>query len=168
MKINSLCYRYSVLYSCILLILLWIFIFFHYFSFFVSIFFSFFLEDELFTRYPLLVLFTTAMEQSSCEIAHYGKSSISIFEEVFANIGKISILGGRHQVVIPRSFSIFLIFPNFLRSCLKGALSGLRQFLATESPLKMILFIAPQKLFLFPRYLSFCLHFFGYPTKRLG
>ena len=38
----------------------------------------------------------------------------------------------------------------------KGALSGLRQFLATESPLKMI---SPQKLFSFSRYLSFCLDF---------
>ena len=35
---------------------------------------------------------------------------------------------------------------------IKGALSGLRQFLTTESPLKL-LFISPQKLFLFSRYL---------------
>ena len=41
----------------------------------------------------------------------------------------------------------------------KGALSCLRQLLATESPLKMIkmLFISPRKLFSFSRYLSFCL-----------
>ena len=41
---------------------------------------------------------------------------------------------------------------------LKSPLSGLREFLATESPLKMMknafLF---QKFFLFSRYLSFCL-----------
>ena len=43
----------------------------------------------------------------------------------------------------------------------KGALSGLRQFLATESPLKMMknAFISPWKLFPFSRYLSFCLDF---------
>ena len=42
-----------------------------------------------------------------------------------------------------------------------GALSGLRQFLATESPLKMMknAFFSPQKLFSFPRYLRFCLDF---------
>ena len=47
------------------------------------------------------------------------------------------------------------------RLCPKGALPGLRQFLATECPLKMInmLFISPQKLFSFSRYLSFCLDF---------
>ena len=45
---------------------------------------------------------------------------------------------------------------------LKGTLSDLRQFLATESPLKVMkmLFISPQKLFLFSRYLSFYLDFF--------
>ena len=43
----------------------------------------------------------------------------------------------------------------------EGALSGLRQFLATESPLELIkmLFILAQKLFLFPKYLSFYLDF---------
>ena len=40
----------------------------------------------------------------------------------------------------------------------KGTLSGLRKFLATESPLK-VLFISPQKLFSFSRYLSCCLDF---------
>ena len=41
---------------------------------------------------------------------------------------------------------------------LTGALSGLRQFLATESPLKMIkmLFILPWTLFSFFRYFHFC------------
>ena len=43
----------------------------------------------------------------------------------------------------------------------KGAFSGLRQSLATESPLYIMiyLFISPQKLFSFSRYLSFCLDF---------
>ena len=43
---------------------------------------------------------------------------------------------------------------------IKGALSGLRQFLASESPLKMMknAFIWTQKLFSFSRYLSFCLN----------
>ena len=31
----------------------------------------------------------------SCEIVHYGWSKISIFEETFASIDKILILGGR-------------------------------------------------------------------------
>ena len=43
----------------------------------------------------------------------------------------------------------------------EGALSDLRQFLATESPLELIkmLFVSAQKLFLFPKYLSFYLDF---------
>ena len=51
-----------------------------------------------------------------------------------------------------------LFYENFI---FKGALSGLRQFLAAESPLKMmkIFFISRQKLFSFSRYLSFCLDF---------
>ena len=41
---------------------------------------------------------------------------------------------------------------------IKSALSGLRQFLPTESPLKMIKndVCLPQKLFPFLRYLNFC------------
>ena len=31
----------------------------------------------------------------SCEIVHYGRSKISIFEETFANIDKTLILWGR-------------------------------------------------------------------------
>ena len=31
----------------------------------------------------------------SCETAHYGKSSISIFQQLFASIDKIFVLGGR-------------------------------------------------------------------------
>ena len=44
----------------------------------------------------------------------------------------------------------------------KGTLSVLRQFLATESPLKMMrnAFYSPQKLFSFERYLSFCFDLF--------
>ena len=44
----------------------------------------------------------------------------------------------------------------------KGALSGVRQFLATGSPLKLVkmLFISPQKLFLFSRCSNFCFDFF--------
>ena len=48
-----------------------------------------------------------------------------------------------------------------LKYLLKGGLSGLRQFLATESPLKImkLLFTSPQKLISFSRYLGFCLDF---------
>ena len=44
---------------------------------------------------------------------------------------------------------------------IKGAFSGLRQFLATEAPLKWwkMLFISSEKLLLFSKYLSFCLGF---------
>ena len=44
---------------------------------------------------------------------------------------------------------------------LKGALSGLRQFSATEIPLKMMknVFILPKKFFSFSRYLSIGLEF---------
>ena len=43
--------------------------------------------------------------------------------------------------------------------CNKVAVSGLKQYLAAESPLKMTknAFISRQKPFLFSRYLSFCL-----------
>ena len=60
---------------------------------------------------------------------------------------------------------VVAMFVHSLWSCdqnlIKGALSGLRQFLAIESPLKMMknTFISPQKLFSFSRYLSFCLDF---------
>ena len=47
-------------------------------------------------------------------------------------------------------------FPSHI--LFKGILSGLRQFLAAESPLKM-LFISHQKVFSFSRYFSFCLDF---------
>ena len=52
---------------------------------------------------------------------------------------------------------------NFLTSnVFKGVLSGLWQFLATGSPLKLVkmLFISPQKLFLFSRCSNFCFDFF--------
>ena len=42
---------------------------------------------------------------------------------------------------------------------LKSPLSGLRQFLATESPFKMMRNASPQKFFSFSRYLSFFLTF---------
>ena len=35
------------------------------------------------------------LTQFSCEIAHYGKSLISIFQEFFASTNKMSILWGR-------------------------------------------------------------------------
>ena len=53
-----------------------------------------------------------------------------------------------------RYWSIVIEF--CIATSFKSALSGLRQFLTTGSPLKM-LFILPQKFFLFSRYLSFCL-----------
>ena len=44
---------------------------------------------------------------------------------------------------------------------LKGSISGLRTFLATESPSKIwkMFFISPQKLFLLVRYINFCFDF---------
>ena len=54
----------------------------------------------------------------SCEIAHYRKSSISVFREIFVSTDKILISGGgtEHQAIILWRFEIFLIFSNFLRS----------------------------------------------------
>ena len=51
---------------------------------------------------------------------------------------------------------------NHLKAGIKDALSGLRQFLAAESALKVMknAFYLRQKLFSFSRYLSFCLDFF--------
>ena len=51
---------------------------------------------------------------------------------------------------------------QFTKQEFKDPLSSLPQFLTTESPLKgwKMLFISPQKLFSFSRYLSFCLDFF--------
>ena len=51
----------------------------------------------------------------------------------------------------------------------KGALSGLRQFSATESPLKMMknAFYFSSKFFSFSRYLTFYLDFFGPVAKQL-
>ena len=53
------------------------------------------------------------------------------------------------------------INPSDIKKILTGALSGLRRFSASESPLKMMknAFISPQKLFSFSRYLSLCLDF---------
>ena len=52
---------------------------------------------------------------------------------------------------------------------IKDTLSGLRQFLETESPLKWwkMLFTSPQKLFSFSTYLTFYLDFFDRVAKRL-
>ena len=64
-----------------------------------------------------------------------------------------------------RLFLSKLSFTNkrkqFYLGFLKGALSGLREFLTIESPLKLMenAFISPQKLFPFSRYLDFCLDF---------
>ena len=67
-------------------------------------------------------------------------------------------LGSRDQIYesIDRIIDSFRFHPS-----IKDAFSGLRQFLATESPSKMMHFlkISPQKLFPFSRYLSFCLDF---------
>ena len=51
---------------------------------------------------------------------------------------------------------------NHLKAGITDALSGLRQFLAAESALKVMknAFYLRQKLFSFSRYLSFCLDFF--------
>ena len=50
-------------------------------------------------------------------------------------------------------------FTYILSTCFKGAISGLRQFLATESLLKMMKNVFYFKLFSFSRYLSFVLTF---------
>ena len=66
------------------------------------------------------------------------------------------------DISIEKSFLIDLLTTNVVITVnFKGALSGLRQFLVIESPLRMMknAFDSPQKLFSFSRYLSFCLDF---------
>ena len=52
---------------------------------------------------------------------------------------------------------------------LKGTLSGLRQYLAAESPLKMMknALYSRQKVFSFSRYLSFCFEFFNGLIRKI-
>ena len=54
----------------------------------------------------------------SCKITHYGKSSICILQEFFPTIDNIFILGMTWALgyIIQRSFEIFLIFSNLLKS----------------------------------------------------
>ena len=62
-------------------------------------------------------------------------------------------------LVCSRQFSLQVEIPRERERFFKGALSALRQFLATETHLKMMKNILPQKLFLFSRYLNFYLEF---------
>ena len=64
---------------------------------------------QRFTKYLRLTLV-------SCEAAHYGKSVISVFQELFASIDKIFILAGRLEFSRLWGLDTFLMFPNFLRS----------------------------------------------------
>ena len=55
--------------------------------------------------------------QFPCEIRHYGKSSVSIFQNFFASIEKdYFVRKTEHEAIIPGIVKIFLIFPNFLIS----------------------------------------------------
>ena len=78
----------------------------------------------------------------------FSSNSKQLFLRINSATEIISLLG---TLQMPISLSLFL----------KGALSGLRQFLGTQSPLKRwkVLFISPRKLFPFSRYLNFCLDF---------
>ena len=55
--------------------------------------------------------------QFSCEIAHYRKNSISVFQEIFASADKVLFFERRteHEAIILWSFKIFLIFRNYIR-----------------------------------------------------
>ena len=55
--------------------------------------------------------------QFSCEIAHYRKNSISVFQEIFASADKVLFFERRteHEAIIQWSFKIFLIFRNYIR-----------------------------------------------------
>ena len=75
--------------------------------------------------------------------------------------------GKKHiSIVIELSIRKSFVFNFWKKQCVickyfKSPLSGLRQFLATESPVKTMknAFFLRQKLFSFSRYLSFCLDF---------
>ena len=64
------------------------------------------------------IKFTVIHDIFETNSEHYGKSSISVFQKIFASTDKIVISGGglstRQQLY--EVFEIFLIFPNFLRS----------------------------------------------------
>ena len=64
-------------------------------------------------------------------------------------------------IFVSHKHSFSLCFRN-LDNVLKNAPSGLRRFLATEIPLKMMknAFISPYKLFSFSKYLNVCLDSF--------
>ena len=55
--------------------------------------------------------------QFSCEIVHYRKNSISVFQEIFASADKVLFFERRteHEAIILWSFKIFLIFRNYIR-----------------------------------------------------
>ena len=55
--------------------------------------------------------------QFSCEIAHYRKNSIFVFQEIFASADKVLFFERRteHEAIILWSFKIFLIFRNYIR-----------------------------------------------------
>ena len=74
----------------------------------------------------------------------------------FANSHKTLPWQSQRQTFYRTNKSVIISF--VLKLFLKGALLGLRQFLAAESPLKMI-FISCLKFFSVSRYLKFCLEF---------
>ena len=70
--------------------------------------------------------------------------------------------------------SVFGHFVNLalkgLKESIEGALSGLRQFLATENPLKLMrnaCYFISKSLLLFSRYLNFCFDFLVMKIARL-
>ena len=90
-------------------------------------------------------IYTINTEQVSENICQYDKNIVAtVLKDLF-----------RSCVTIPNDYFIAKVHPNG-----SYTISGLRQFLATESPLKMTKnAISPQKLFLFSRYLNISLGF---------
>ena len=99
------------------------------------------------------------------------RSGFSFIRIILNNVRKLTflfqiLLKIRENVPWPTKFKYIPMYSQYPRKyfsgkCFKGALSGLWQSLATESPLKKMkmLFILPWKLFSSSRYLNFCFDF---------
>ena len=98
-------------------------------------------------------------------IINYIKQCSGFEKEFFSEIAallRLYLASPAKSTVRLRSAWAMWNIKNWLHSAMTDdALTGLKHFLATESPLKMMknAFYSPLKLFPFSRYLSFCLDF---------
>ena len=98
-----------------------------------------------------------------CSIIDIGTPSLFLASPALSLIGETENFHKKERTIT----CIWLKSFHLVR--LNGTLSGLRQFLATESALKMMKndFYSPKKFFLFWRYLNFCSDIFVHVRKWL-